>query len=131
MANGDFYGRGATYPLQVSIKGGVRESANQPKIEESIRIILGTQYGERVMRPSFGCNLRSLVFAPNNASTAALAKHYVQDGLGQWEPRIQLQSVTVTNDNFRAVLLIEILYRIKATLQTESMIYPFYLEQPA
>jgi hypothetical protein len=127
----DFYGRGATYPVQLSTKGGVRESANQNKIEESIRIILGTQYGERVMRPTFGCNLRSLVFAPNNSSTAALAKHYVQDGLLQWEPRIQLQSVTVTNDNSQARLLIEILYRIKATLQTESMIYPFYLEQPS
>ena len=126
----DFYGRGTQFPMALSTKGGIAESANVRKIEESIRIILGTQYNERVMRPRFGCNLKSLVFAPNNSSTAALAKHYVEDGLKQWEPRISVESVTVTNDNLHAILLIEIRYRIKATLQTESLVYPFYLERP-
>jgi phage baseplate assembly protein W len=126
----DFYGRGISYPLRLSTKAGFAESANQDKIRESIYMILGTQYGERVMRPLFGCNLKSLVFAPNNSSTAALAKHYVQDGLKQWEPRIDVTDLTVTNDNAHGVLLIEIRYSIKATLQTASMIYPFFLEQP-
>lgn len=132
----DFYGRGASYPMSLSTKAGVRESANLQKINESIRIILGTQFGERVMRPTFGCNLKSLVFAPNNSSTAALARHYVQDGLKQWEPRINVQNVNVTTDNLGVtnsniggVLLIEVTYSIKATLQIESLIYPFFLEQ--
>jgi uncharacterized protein len=125
----DFYGRGAGYPISLSTKAGIRESANLQKIHESVRIILGTQYGERVMRPTFGCNLKSLVFAPNNTATAALARHYVQDGLKQWEPRINVQNISVTNDNAAAMLLIEITYSIKATLQIESLIYPFYLEQ--
>lgn len=126
----DFYGRGLAWPMRLSTKGGWAESANLQKIHECVRIILGTQYGERVMRPTFGCNLKSLAFAPNNSSTAALARHYVQDGLKQWEPRIDVQDVTVTNDNTQGLLLIEIRYRIKATLQTDSLIYPFYLEQP-
>ena len=125
----DFYGRGASYPMSLSTKAGVRESANLQKINESIRIILGTQFGERVMRPTFGCNLKSLVFAPNNSSTVALARHYVQDGLKQWEPRINVQNVNVTSDNTGGVLLIEVSYSIKATLQIESLIYPFFLEQ--
>ncbi len=125
----DFYGRGASYPMSLSTKAGVRESANLQKINESVRILLGTQFGERVMRPTFGCNLKSLVFAPNNSSTAALARHYVQDGLKQWEPRINVQNVNVTSDNTGGVLLIEVSYSIKATLQIESLIYPFFLEQ--
>jgi phage baseplate assembly protein W len=125
----DFYGRGASFPFKLSAKGGIAESANLRKVEESIRIILGTQYGERVMRPDFGCNLKSLVFAPNNTATAALARRYVQDGLKQWEPRINVKDVTVTNDNVNAVLLIEIRYQVKASLDPQSMIYPFYLEQ--
>jgi uncharacterized protein len=125
----DFYGRGASFPLRIGATGGLRESANLRKIEESIRIILGTQYGERVMRPDFGCNLRSLVFAPNNSSTSALARHYVIDGLKQWEPRIDVRNVTVTNDIANNGLLIEISYTVKSSLQPQSMIYPFYLEQ--
>ena len=127
---GDFYGRGASFPLQVGPKGGVRESANLQKIAESILIILGTQFGERAMRPDFGCNLRSLVFAPNNSATAALARHYVAEGIGRWEPRIDLQDVRVTNDVADHRLLIEVSYTVSAGLQPQSMIYPFYLRQP-
>jgi len=126
----DFYGRGASFPFQAEASGGVRESAGARKIEESIRIILGTQYKERVMRPTFGCNLKSLAFAPNNAATASLARHYVEEGLGQWEPRIKVREVVVENDNRGAVLLISIRYEIKATQDLQSLVYPFYLEQP-
>ena len=83
----ELYGRGLSFPLQLGPTGGISESAGVRKVEEAIRIILGTQYGERVMRPTFGCNLRSLVFAPNNTATANLARYYVEEGLKQWEPR--------------------------------------------
>jgi uncharacterized protein len=130
MMTDNFYGRGAKYPLQLSPKGGVRESSGFAKIEESIRIILGTQYGERVMRPTFGCNLQSLVFAPNNAATKHLAEFYVRDGLTRWEPRINVQDVVVTNDTANGLLRIEIHYKVKSSQGVGSLIYPFYLEQP-
>lgn len=128
--NEEFYGRGLAYPLQISAKGGLAESAGIRKIEESIRIILGTNYGERVMRPRFGCNLKSLAFAPNNAATANLARVYVEEGLRRWETRIDLVSLRIENDNLRGCLLIDITYQVRATQDIASLIYPFYLEQP-
>ena len=125
----DFYGRGISYPLQLGVTGGVRESVHVKKIEESIRIVLGTQFGERVMRPQFGCNLKSLVFAPNNEATASLAGYYVEEGLRQWEPRIDVFEVLVTNDNRNGALVIHINYRLRATQDVHSLVYPFYLEQ--
>lgn len=127
--NEDFYGRGLAYPLQVSTKGGLVESAGTRKIEESLRMILGTSYGERVMRPRFGCNLKSLAFAPNNAATASLARVYVEEGLRRWEPRIDLVDLRIENDNRQGCLLIHITYRVRATQDVASLIYPFYLEQ--
>ena len=82
---------------------------------ESIRIILSTRQGERVMRPTFGCELGSLVFAPNTASTAALARFYVEDALRRWEPRIEVLDVTVTNDPGEGRLLVDLIYRLRAT----------------
>ena len=76
----DFFGRGLSFPLRLGVTG-VSESAGPDKVEESIRVILGTGYGERTMRPRFGCNLKTLAFAPNNDATANLARHYVSDGL--------------------------------------------------
>jgi uncharacterized protein len=124
-----FYGQGISYPVALSVTGGILESSGLPIIQQSIMLILGTQFGERVMRPTFGCNLRGLVFAPNNQQTAALARQYVLDGLQQWEPRIAVQSVTVTNRVENPMLLIRILYSVKPSLDPQAMIYPFYLEQ--
>jgi len=139
----EFHGRGISFP----VLPGFAQSAGVRKVEESILIILGTQYGERVMRPRFGCNLKSLAFAPNNGSTANLARYYVEAGLTQWEPRIELIDVSVQqgavrqgdvqqgrpaieNDPLGAVLLIDITYRLRATQDVHNLTYPFFLERP-
>lgn len=80
------------------------------------------------MRPTFGCRLHELVFAPNNSHTAAQARRYVEEALGMWEPRANVIQVDVNPDpveNNR--LLIEIVYEIKATHDRRSLVYPFYL----
>jgi Bacteriophage baseplate protein W len=127
--NTEFYGRGMTYPLRVGV-AGISETAGVAKVEESIRIVLGTQYGERLMRPRFGCNLRSLAFAPNNVATANLARYYVAEGLAQSEPRIEVVDVAVANDTAGGALLIDISYRLRTTQDIRNLVYPFYLERP-
>jgi uncharacterized protein len=124
----DILGKGFAFPLQVNTVGGIRASMLAPKVEQSILIILGTQHGERVMRPTFGCNLRSLVFAPNDAATASLARFYVEEGLTTWEPRIVLDEVRIENDNRNGRLLISIDYLIKSTYESRNLVYPFYLQ---
>jgi uncharacterized protein len=141
--NNEYLGRGMAFPVwqdsagrpqqsaRIGMTGGFEEAAGVRKIEESIRIILGTQHGERAMRPAFGCNLRSLVFAPNNDATANIARHYVAEGLARWEPRIEVLEVEVNRDlaeRQQGVMRISILYRIKATQLTQSFVHPFYLE---
>jgi len=81
-----------------------------------------------VMRPEFGGNLRALVFAPNNASTANLARYYVTEALTRWEPRIDVLDVAVTNDNVGAALSIEIRYRMRATGDAHNLVFTLNLE---
>ncbi|SDY48404.1 hypothetical protein SAMN05661080_03624 [Modestobacter sp. DSM 44400] len=120
-------GRGLSFPLRIGITG-LAESAGVAKVEESIRVILSTQYGERVMRPRFGANLRSLLFAPNTSATAGLAAFYVSDALTRWEPRIEVLDVLVTNDLAGAKLVIDVRYRLTATAQEHQLVLPFPLE---
>lgn len=141
--NNDYLGRGMAFPTwtdnvgtvlqsaRIDPTGGFEEASGVRKIEESLRIILGTQNGERVMRPEFGCNLKSLVFAPNNDATANLARHYVSEGLKRWEPRIEVLDVVVSRElsvRQTGILRISVHYRIKASQATQSFVYPFYLE---
>jgi phage baseplate assembly protein W len=125
--NEQVYGSGLAYPVQLGT-AGLGQAAGRAKVEQSIRIILGTQYGERVMRPRFGGNLKSLVFAPNNASTANLARYYVTAALTQWEPRIDVLDVAVTNDNLHGALLIDVQYQLRATGDVHNLVYVLNLE---
>ncbi len=127
--NTDFLGKGLALPIKTNARGGIETAGQQEKIRQSILMILRTQHGERVMRPNFGANLRSLVFAPNNAATASLARYYVEEALQTWEPRISVDEVTVKNSHEEARLDIEVRYRIKSTNEPGNLVYPFYLQQ--
>jgi phage baseplate assembly protein W len=124
----ELFGRGVGWPLRLGLSG-LTETSGVRRIEDSIRIILGTQHGERVMRPQFGCNLMTLVFAPNDAATANLAKFYVEEGLRRWEPRIDLVNVSVENDNHEAQLIVTVTYRLRASNEIHTLTYPLALER--
>jgi hypothetical protein len=132
MAEQIFLGVGWRFPVQVVTDGDGKERIAVSKyvqsVEESIRIILGTARGERVMRPDFGANLNRLIFSPNNTSTAGLAIFYVQEALTKWEPRIELLDVDAEQDgNDANTLLITVDYRIVSTNTEHNLVYPFYL----
>ncbi len=127
MAN-EIIGRGWVFPPQIGAQGGIALTHKRNEIEQAIHIILSTSPGERVMRPTFGCRLHDIVFAPNNSHTAAQAQRFVQEALGMWEPRINVITVNIRQDTEQAnCLLIEIEYEIKASHDQRSLVYPFYL----
>jgi len=127
-ANKDILGTGWSFPVRIDGRGGLSLSRHENDIEESIRVILGTAKGERRMRPEFGCDIHRLVFAPNNANTWGTAAHYVEEALGWWEPRIEVVGIESQPDpEDSARLLITIRYQIKASHDTRSIVYPFYI----
>ena len=130
MTENILVGRGWGFQVGVDATGGLRLSSGATEIEESIAIIIGTSPGERVMRPGFGCRIHELVFAPNNVETLGLARRHVEEALGMWEPRIEVENVEVTvdeNDADNGRLNIELTYTVRATKDSRSLVYPFYL----
>ncbi|MFN8494555.1 MAG: GPW/gp25 family protein [Caldilineaceae bacterium] len=126
--NKDLIGQGWAFPLRLNSRNALTLVTGNTDIEQSIRLILGTIPGERVMRPEFGCRAWELVFAPNNAATQALLEYYVRQALEFWEPRIELKRVDVATDQFDAATLSVLIdYTIKATHDPRSIVYPFYL----
>jgi uncharacterized protein len=131
MSDGDFLGNGWAFPLRISPSGGIDLSRQVLDIDEAIRIILATAKGERHMRPQFGCGIHDLVFAPNNPTTRGLVESYVREAIGWWEPRVEVQEVQVGSDTDDGnVLLINVLYQVRATNDERNLVYPFYLIRP-
>ena len=126
----DFLGRGVAFPVSLSARGGMALVEGEQGIEESIKVILGTATGERVMRPEFGCKIHDFVFHPNNASTAALVSFYVREALVKWEPRIENVSVSAhPHPSHENVLVVDVSYRVRRTNTTRNLVYPFYLRR--
>jgi phage baseplate assembly protein W len=130
MADDALVGRGWGFPVGVSGSGGIGLTSGHDDLEQAIRIILGTAPGERVMRPDFGCRIHELVFAPTTGETIGLARHYVEEALGWWEPRIEVDDVSVeadASDGVAARLWVSIRYSVRATKDERTLVYPFYL----
>lgn len=127
-----FLGVGWSFPPCLESDGRVEEVAYEEDIDQAIFIILGTDRGERVMRPDFGAGLNSFVFEPVNTTTMQLVKTRVEESLIDWEPRIDLLAVTVAADTSqRNKLTIEVNYRVRATNAVRNLVYPFYLQEGA
>lgn len=125
----EFLGRGWRFPVELE-GDHLAWAQEEARVEQSILIILGTARGERVMRPTFGSRLRELLFAPQNASTRALAARHVTDALRAWEPRIDVLAVRAEwRGGPVGVLDISIDYRVRSTNSEFNLVYPFYLRE--
>jgi phage baseplate assembly protein W len=76
--------------LVLSPAGRLSGVGGHEAVRQAIILLLTTIPGERVMRPGYGCPLHRLMFAPNDATTAGLAIHYVRQSIKRWEPRIEI-----------------------------------------
>lgn len=80
------------------------------------------------MRPEFGCAVHDYVFAPADAATAGDIAYAVRVALERWEPRIELDAVTVRFDDAEhGVLYIDISYAIRGTNDPRNLVFPFYV----
>jgi phage baseplate assembly protein W len=123
-----FLGRGWGFPVETSSDGEVALAAHEEDVREAVLLILGTEPGERVMRPDFGGGLRRFLFEPITATTRALVEHQVREALARFEPRIDVVSVRVASPpGAPEELAVELEYRVRATNTFYNLVYPFYL----
>ena len=124
----DFIGRGIAFPMRVDQSGSIATSSGAGDIDSSIRMILTTAPGERLMRPAFGCKIWELLFEPINANTLGLMSEAVKEAISRWEPRVTLEDVRLDPSGQHAgEVLIEIDYLIRTTNDRRNLVYPFYV----
>jgi phage baseplate assembly protein W len=126
-----FLGRGWSFPPAFSRGGAdVEMVTNAEDIQQSLRILLGTTQGERVMLEAFGCNLRDLVFDEGDRWLMARIERTIRDAISAHEPRITLDEVVVDDQDVRAgTLNVSVRYTIRGTNSRFNMVFPFYLTE--
>jgi hypothetical protein len=126
-----YLGRGWSFPVRLQGRAGtIRLSDYEEDVRESIRIILATSKGERVMRPDFGCGIHDMVFEVISTTTMTGIEDDVRAALAAFEPRIDVVNVSVASDPaFDGKLNVSIDYVIRGTNNQLNFVYPFYIKE--
>ena len=105
-------GRHLAFPFRIGSDGRTLAPANLDEhIRGEILQLLLTNAGERPFIPSFGGNIRRLVFQGNDEITAGLAKSSISQAMSYWlGHRVKVLSLDVENQD--AILAIDLSYQV-------------------
>ena len=123
-----FLGQGWRFPIRPDDAGSLGYVADDANVEQSVRILLLTDLGQRVMRSDFGCKAPRLVFAPGSTQYLRLLETTVREAVRDWEPRVELEDVRAEADpGEESRVMVWIHYRVRQTNTRTNLVFPFYL----
>jgi|SRR5690606_5755954 Phage baseplate assembly protein W len=126
-----FLGTGWSFPPQFDSEGGSVEMLSDGEdIRSSLEILLSTRPGERVMLPSYGCNLDELLFEPLTTTMKTYMKDLIKTAILYHEPRIVVDKIElVDTGEMEGRILINIAYTIRSTNSRFNYVFPFYIQE--
>ncbi len=106
------------YPFQLAKDGSVAVTGDVPSLEaqQHVDALVSTSQGERVMLPSYGVNVAANLFSNSATAVSAGLTTDVQLAMAQWEPAIQVLSVSPQySDTQEGIVNIQVDYSLGAT----------------
>jgi uncharacterized protein len=104
-------------------------TSDEEDIQSSLRILLDTTVGERVMQPTYGCNLHKLLFEPLNSNTRTQFRNMIERAILLFEPRIKLNHASFEVVQEEGILQCKLLYTVVSTNTRYNIVFPFYLNE--
>lgn len=123
-------GQGWAFP-PAFLKGGAEVGlvSGVEDIRQSLEILLSTALQERVMQPTYGCNLDTMLFDSVNEHFKTYLKHLVKTAIIYHEPRIKADKIEIQLDEMnegRVLIIVD--YTVRSSNSKFNFVYPFYLK---
>lgn len=131
VMNNSFLGTGWSFPPSFEKSSGeVNMTSGEDDIQSSLHILLTTRMGERVMQPTYGCNLDELVFESLTSTTRSYIRDLVKTAILYFEPRIKLNKVDLDDSrDLEGVILISVDYTVRTTNTRFNYVFPYYINE--
>lgn len=134
---GAFLGRGMAWPPQEDpATGALKKAADEESVSNCIEFGLNTNYGDIPGNEPMGTDLDMLLFRADLLDVADFVGDSFKRLIRTYEKRVfytggqfNLNNEAGGNRN-RVGLVANLKYRIRATGQPDSRVYPFLLEKP-
>ncbi len=126
-SDSSFLGRGWSFPIEFTRgENGATMVEDEEDIVQSLKILLATIKGERVMQFDYGANVEEMVFEPLSVSFAKRMSTQIERAIMFHEPRIKTEDVDFIQNTNNGEVQIIIDYIIIATNSRRNLVYPFY-----
>ena len=85
---------------------------NVVAIKRAVKNLIQTNFYERPFQPELGCGIRELLFEPFTPMTKVFLERKIEEVLINYEPRVNLQSVQVDDDQDGNRLFVDIYFYV-------------------
>jgi phage baseplate assembly protein W len=125
-----FLGTGWSFPPEF-IRGqkSVKMISDEEDVRSSLEILFSTAIGERIMQPTYGCDLKKLLFEPLDTALKAYIADLLETAILYHEPRIRLDGVDLVSVPAEGRIDIYLDYTIRATNSRYNFVFPFYMRE--
>ena len=104
----DFY---SNFDLEL-VKRDLLSYKNEDSVKRSIRNILLTDRGERFFNPTFGSDIRKMLFENFSPSTEQVVADLIKTAIGNHEPRANVIDVNVSGNPDQNSMYINIVFSV-------------------
>lgn len=130
----DYYGRCLRLPIAADARGTLAVlSSREEIVEQSIRSIVETRQGERVMLPDYG--LPDFVFSVMDAGFAARVAYFIEEQVRRYEPLVEevcAQAGTIRDGRFESALAladthraaVRVVYKVRGGSAPRNLVFP-------
>jgi phage baseplate assembly protein W len=80
------------------VTGDVSKKIDVNAVKQSLNILMQTNFYERPFEPEKGANLRGYLFEPMSSLTAGLSQNTIEKIIENYEPRVKIDTITVTSN---------------------------------
>ncbi len=104
--------------------------SEEEDIKQSLKLILLTSYGERIMRPEFGSNLSESVFNTMDSVAINTLTDNIEQAIIEFETRVTLNSVEIDTERiYDGRLDIKLDYTVRSINIRSNIVFPYYFKE--
>lgn len=118
-----YLGQAVRYPVTL-VSGRPLLAAGKDAVEQALIVLLNTPVGTRFFLPEYGSRTNELIFEINDEVLESLLDAFIFEAINNWEKRVKCLSVDFERgDDY---INCTVTYKILASNEINSFIYPFY-----
>ena len=101
------------YSNRNPVSDDLTKKVNEEAVKESIKNLILTNRGERLMQPDVGSDLRKLLFENYTPATNKIVETLIKNTIKNYEPRAEIIGVSIVGEPDRNSVMVNIVFATK------------------